>query len=290
MSLLSMFQPEELLTHLASPPFFSALAAAYGLNWQVSSHTPLLMSMLKKDLPKQGIAVLTRNIPEQFHLPWALTAKQNTCALQEGQGQLTGKYLLSRKENWVIIHQKTFSNNDARRYHWTEHGLQGVMGAARKSPFNLLAPAAEQARKAILDLVQEPVQRLNAQLAEIKVGQRSLRSSPMTLPHPLPKRFFPDYLCTAREKKPSTFDDLLLLSGIGPATIRGLAAIASVFYDAHVSCEDPQTHEWSGAAIQNAKSIANYAHLIFQKAESLPKKERYEITERLSGIRGSIQK
>jgi len=289
MSLLSMFQPEELLTHLAQPQFFSALAAAYGLNWQVSSHTQLLLTMLKKDVSKQGIALFTRNIPQQFQLHFALAAKQNTCALQEGQGHLAGKYLLYAKKKWVIIHQKVFSNNDARRYHWAEQGLQGVMGSFRKSSFNLLTPAAGQARKAILDLAQEPVQRLNTQLAEIKAGQRSLRSSPVALPHPLPKRFFPDYLCSAREKKPATFEELLLLRGIGPATIRGLSAIASVFYNAHPSFEDPLTHTWQGVPQnQNIKEISYYAKIILEKIVSLPKREQGDIRERLSSLGKSL--
>lgn len=281
------FQPEELLTYLSQPTFFSALAAAYGLNWSVSSHTQLLMTMLKKDVSKQGIAVFTRNVPNQFHLPWVLTAKMTTCALQEGHGQLMGRYLFFSKKKWVIIHQKTFINHDTRRYHWTEQGLQGVMGSLQTSSFNLLAREAEQARKAILDLAQEPVQRLNSQLAEIKAGQRSLHSSPKNLPHPLPKRFFPDYLCTVREKKPSTFEDLLLLRGIGPATIRGLAAIASVFYNAHPSFEDPLTHTWHGISQkQDAKDIAHYAKILLEKAASLSKRERCDIEERLQPLVG----
>ncbi|MBI4441565.1 DUF763 domain-containing protein [Candidatus Woesearchaeota archaeon] len=314
-ALVMELDPAQILDAFADPPFVSVFAAVLGLDWTTSGHTAITLDVLKKAMP-QGVFLTGGKVSaakateaelqkkakvlsvshETLVAALQAAAKVDVCAIQEGKGQLAAQYIAFDKASYVIINQKLFIH-DARRYHWkprtfdkpifcTDVPHRGIIGGAQPEVIDVTSPQSAETRRIITELAQQPVSKLNSQLARIKAGQRSLRIAPVPFPRlPLPKRFFPDYLVTAKERKPRTFDDLLASRGIGPATIRGLAAIATKLHGAAPSFIDPYTHDWS-CTLQRGKSLATYGYMFLDAVNRsrLPKRQRFEIAERLTAM------
>ena len=291
------------LKKVSDPPFLSVFGAALGLDWRHSGHTHHVLELVKNTgdnvfvvggkTRKSIKAELDRTkSPMKDHILNVLrmTEKVDTCALQEGPGHLSFQYILADDNgHWVVISQKLI-RNEARRYHWAserknfvEAPHAGILGEKQATVLDLTAPKSAAARKVITDLAQERVTRLNKQIMSLKAGQRSFFNTHFPT-MPLLKRFFPEHLCAVREAKPKNFEELLALSGIGPATIRALAALAMQFYGVSPSLTDPATHGWDGMVYTGTASAAQYAQLFLDIAEHewLHKRQRFELTERLS--------
>lgn len=292
-------ETQEFLQKLSDPPFLSVFSAALGLDWRSSGHTQHALELMKCAM-KDRLSIVGGKTRKAFakelrgktNLLGALRMAQkvDTCAMQEGVGELALQYIaFDEHEQWVVISQK-LTRQDARRYHWSperksfvESPYYGIIGEKEQTVLDLTAHSSAQARKAITDLAQEPVNRLNKQVSNLKAGQRSFFSSYFPA-MPLPKRFFPEYMIAAQEKKPKNFEELLSLVGIGPATIRGLAALSTQFYGAVPSFSDPRTHDWGGKVHHiGSSSLDKYAKLFLNIAEQarIGKRQKFEIAERL---------
>lgn len=302
---------KKIIEQLSDPSFLSALSGALGLDWKTSGHTSVALNAVKtafhnlkngikvankiSDLQKSKNSGVSNEQLEILRNGFKTTQKVDTCAIQEGNGQLAAHFIIYDNENWTVINQKLY-NQDARRYHWSmntrdfvEAPHEGIIGRERSIVMDLTSNDAENARKTITDLAQEQVITLNNQLAILKAGQRSLSNLRAQFPPmQLPKLFFPDYLSKARETKPNDFEELLNLPGMGPGMIRGLAALSTVFYSASPSFEDPLTHDWNITKLDsgtNEMKKYNSLFLDILKNSSLNKRQKFEVGERLDKMR-----
>ncbi len=302
--LLEPFVPDshQFLQKISDPPFLSVFSAALGLDWRSSGHTQHALELIKN--ADCGVSIINgkiKNAPtkKKTHTntpilkALRMTEKVDTCAIQEGPGQLALHYIVFDEHgHWVVIAQK-LTGQDARRYHWAlekksfvESPHAGIIGERSQTVLDLTAPTSSQARRTMTDLAHEPVNRLNKQLKNLKVGQRSFFNAHFPT-MPLPKRFFPDYMATVRETKPKNFEELLSLAGIGPATIRGLAAISTQFYGATPCFDDPRTHDWNCSALRAGNvSREHYVTLFLDAAKHarVGRRQKFELIERLSPL------
>jgi hypothetical protein len=112
---------------------------------------------------------------------------------------------------------------------------------------------SEGARKASVDIAKEPTSKLIRQLdAARPLEQKSLRD---WLPKPkasqqlavlnMPRGTNWKTMRQIYDFKPSNYEELLSLKGVGPATVRGLALIGELVYGEKPSWEDPVKYSFA---------------------------------------------
>ncbi len=207
-----------------------------------------------------------------------LSAKIDSTALQDGYELYIHGMLVSEDGTWTVIQQgMNLELKMARRYHL--HGSKqlpavdrdphaGIACNHRDRVLNLVDETSRQTQKTILELIAdtsprrliEMIANINRALRNTQSLERWLRSS---VPSPclhdvrigdrmlLNPRFYrpiTNIRLVERvakrlyELKPSTFDELLLIEGLGPEALRALALVADVIYGYTPSFRDPVTH------------------------------------------------
>ncbi len=197
-----------------------------------------------------------------------LCAKVDSAALQDGYQLYHHCFFLSQSGRWAVIQQgMNEAIRYARRYHWNS-GLasfvkdphQAILsgtGRPEAGVVNLVEASSENCQHAIVDAIQDGCPQLLPTLRRLEaraMHQRTLLdwSTPakavppipkivldQSLQWTLPKRINWNAIHLAAEVRPQTFEDALLLQGLGPAAFRGLALVSSLVYGAPPSFRDP---------------------------------------------------
>jgi hypothetical protein len=186
--------------------------------------------------------------------------------------------------DWCVV-QQGMNDSRARRYHWLADGVDSFVEepqaaicsqAAADSPLDLTADASAQTRATSVDLVKDDPIHLKRELE----GQHSLatfgggraEAGPSLCDrldvdgsgaglgsggadYPLPghhrlrdadlsERAL-DQLERAYEYQPDDYEELVALDGIGAGSLRALALIAELVYDAESSREDPAKYAYA---------------------------------------------
>jgi uncharacterized protein len=189
-----------------------------------------------------------------------MTAKVDNAAIQAGYQLYHHAFLVTRDAKWAVI-QQGMSDQDrtARRYHWLSDNTKdfvvephsGIVGEVRREKaLNMVAKASEASRKASVDLAKEPTRKLIS-LIQSSVKPDNQRSLQDWLPKNadtwrqtqtalnMPRNINWDTLSRLYEFQPSSYEELLSVKGVGPATVRGLALVAELVYGEEPSWEDP---------------------------------------------------
>lgn len=183
---------------------------------------------------------------------------------------------------WCVV-QQGMGESMARRYHWlsgdvrsfVEEPQAAICSQERRSdPMDLTADASAETREISVDLVRDdPVhikrelqgQRSLAEFGPNGVGRRKtsdLQDSggvqigvdgdpefAMPSHHELRRSDLSekalDQLQRAYERQPDDYEELVELDGIGPGSLRALALIAELVYDAESSREDPAKYAFA---------------------------------------------
>ncbi len=250
------FGERELLERLSSPIFFQSFSNVLGFDWNSSGSTTVLIGVLKSVLNSEefGIRVAGgkgRNAlktPEEIRVLAndldvdaeklvrisRLTAKVDNAALQDGYDIYAHAVIFSKRW-WIVIQQgMNAAKRMARRYHWEvmenepriEEPHSGIVAMRReREVLNLTSSKSEEARKVMLDVVRDGFRRDYLRLMSIGVT--------------VPRRIDWKAVELAYELQPERFEDLLLVRGMGKGTIRALALIADLIYNASYDRQDP---------------------------------------------------
>ncbi|MEM4700064.1 MAG: DUF763 domain-containing protein, partial [Candidatus Nezhaarchaeales archaeon] len=188
-----------------------------------------------------------------------LAAKVDGAALQDGYELYHHTMVVSSDGRWAIIQQgMDLSDRTARRYHWLSAGLSsfveephtGIVGdVARPAVIDLTSRDSRGCRSVCVDVACDGPSRARRLLAEAKrrLGgplDAWLGGAASARPHIPLYRLAPDslnweVLQRAYEARPRSFEELLLIKGVGPATVRALALIADLIYGEPPSWRDP---------------------------------------------------
>ena len=190
-----------------------------------------------------------------------LIAKVDNAAIQDGYHLYHHTMIVSDTGDWGVIQQgMSEQEKSARRYHWLSSDVKSFVANTgekiacnfvRNNVLDMTSGDSEDARKATVDLVTDNpknLERLYTSLAKAQLpkGQVSLDKW-LTAPglghsanilH-MPWRINWGAIQTAYELQPENFEGLLLVRGLGPATIRGLALVAEVIWGTTASWKDP---------------------------------------------------
>lgn len=165
-----------------------------------------------------------------------LSAKVDNTAIQDGYQLYQHNFVVTDNGNWCVIQQGlNDADGTARRYHWLSENLTsfieephtGINGISRGTILNLTANEASDNRKGILDISHTDSTKIMQDFARLILPEHhDVRATDVDL-----KRLGA-LLYVTREQQPQTFEDLLMLEGVGPRTMQSLALVSEVIHGA----------------------------------------------------------
>ncbi|MEO0068010.1 MAG: DUF763 domain-containing protein [candidate division WOR-3 bacterium] len=271
--IVAEFGPEELLRRFSDPVWFQSLGCVAGFDWHSSGLTTTVCGALKEGIKGQerdfnifvcgGKGRASRRTPEEIRLfadrfgldgerliqVSRLVAKVDSTALQDGYQIYHHLFIGTGRGEWAIVQQGMNAQTRwARRYHWLSEGLdsfvvephKGIIGKRSDRVLNMVASEAETARKAIVEIAAQRPEKTTREISRLK-----LPAHHPVLETDISPTYLHKVLLKTYEEPPEDFAQLLLVSGVGPKTVRALALVAEVAYGAPLSFRDPVTYSFA---------------------------------------------
>jgi hypothetical protein len=184
-----------------------------------------------------------------------ICAKVDNSAIQAGYPLYHHAFFFTEDGSWAIVQQgMNEKDGTARRYHWlSEHVNDYVVephdaivgDLKREHVLNMTATEAEENRKTCVDLVrQDPnglissIRAMSPRTTLEKWTGHLLQNVDITayeMPTDLNWKVFFDLY----DIQPRSYEELLALRGVGPATVRALALVSQLVYGKPASWKDP---------------------------------------------------
>ncbi len=265
--IISEYGVNAFLSRLSNPFWFQSFGAVLGMDWHSSGITTSVLGALKKALNPlsrplgvyvcggrgkaslqtpaelEAVARVTGLEADRLVRTSRLTAKVDNTAVQDGFQLYLHVFILSKDGNWVVIQQGMNGDTGmARRYHWhsdrvwsfVEEPHSAVCGDNQGLILNLTHRQASSTRNGILSLVREqPRHILQEARSLVMPGHHPVKEQDVDL-----KRLGA-VLAVAYEKRFEGFEDLLLLEGLGPRTLRSLTLVSELIHGTPVRFRDP---------------------------------------------------
>ncbi len=281
----------KILERLSNPLWFQALSNVLGFDWHSSGSTTVLCGVLREAVHKTDLKMAVvggkgrqslrtpieiRSVAERFRLGEdeaerlvkisRLAAKIDNAAIQDGFQIYHHTMIITGNGDWCIIQQGM--NREirmARRYHWLSEKIGRLVvephsaissTVKMRNILNLAAEESENARKMIVEIVNENPEKIRRdiyRLRRILSGDRSILD--WLIPKPVNIKFDLTYYRPLEEHKinwrrlhrnlsfnADCFENLLLRRGVGPSTLRALSLISELIYGEPPSKRDPVTH------------------------------------------------
>jgi len=266
-SIAQNYGKSEVLTRLSNPNWFQALGAVTGMHWNSSGVTATLLGSLKRKInpmaKELGIYILGGKGKYSYYAPnqirrvsnyhglkgdelvksCELTRRVDNNAVQDGYSLYQQYFILSDEGEWTAISQgMNKSNRRARRYHWHSPSVRsfvddphkGITGERGGKILNLADSRADFARTNIVGLTKEnPKEVIDIYKGVSLPNRHDVRESDVNM-----KRLG-SVLNMAYEKNVDNFEDLLMLKGVGPRTIKSLALVSEVVHGDSSRFDDP---------------------------------------------------
>jgi len=201
-----------------------------------------------------------------------ISAKVDSSALQDGFKIYHHNLIFAKSGQWTVLQQGMNINiQRARRYHWLSSGVRdfveephsGIISGAKVKPLNLTARESQENKKISTTLVKEEPRTFLRDIELISEKQNLLIKQKRLLGfcqielknrefywHPiLREKFNLKRLKKTIEKahflKPENFENLLMIEGVGPKTIRALSLVSEIIYGKKPSYEDPARYSFA---------------------------------------------
>lgn len=228
------------------------------------------MLMVPEELPLIIDKLGVKGRIEEFVRASRLSAKVDSALLQDNYQLYHHAIIISEDGSWAVVQQGMNTKEKlARRYHWFSGKLEsfvrephsGIASTMRGHALNLVDREVEDTRKLLVDLAREKPSRTTRLIAE---ASRIIRGDSSLLKwikletetgisgydlrlkaiYYRPVKITPSLLEKLRrsyEYQPRNLEELLLVKGIGPETIRALTLVADLIYKEPPSWRDPVT-------------------------------------------------
>ncbi|MCD6530824.1 DUF763 domain-containing protein [bacterium] len=198
-----------------------------------------------------------------------MTAKVDSAAVQDGYQIYHHTIIFTADGKWTVVQQGMNDRTGfARRYHWISENLEsfvdsphtGIVSDSRGVALDMTAKSSAAAREASVVLTRENPDKIARELQraqQILSGQPDLFSAAETDAKLIPEKIISFHrahpilsadidprkvktvLLKTYEKSPQNYEQLLGIPGVGPATVRALALLSELLYDAKPSFDDP---------------------------------------------------
>jgi hypothetical protein len=279
--IVSDYGPGEMLARLADPAWFQAFGCVLGFDWHSSGLTTVTCGALKEayrrcadDLGihvaggKGGVSRKTpaeiANASDRRSLPGdrliyasKMSAKVDSAAVQDGYELYAHTFFFDDAGRWCVVQQgMSDESRYARRYHWLSRvdldftcephqGIDSQRPAAAEQLWllNMVAAEADASRRASVQVANLDPDRV---LREVHAGPSLFLPARHEIrPADIDPRRLSRVLRLIHERHPGGFERLLGLPGVGGKTIRSLALIAELIYDAPHCRRDPATFSYA---------------------------------------------
>lgn len=258
---------EEFLKRISDPFWFQAFGAVMGMDWHSSGITTSVIGALKQGINpvsrELGIFVCggrgkySRNTPNELmeissktglngdELVKAskLTAKVDNTAIQDGFQLYLHSFILTTEGEWAVIQQgMNDANGMARRYHWLSSKIKSFVDEPHTSIFgknlgmilNLTDRNASPTRSAIINISNENPEKILPEIKKLTMPRHhDVKKEDVDL------KKLGAVLAIAYDKKFEDFEDLLLLQGLGPKTLRSLTLVSEIIHGTPSRFKDP---------------------------------------------------
>lgn len=185
-----------------------------------------------------------------------LSAKVDSCAVQDDHDLYHHTIVFNDDGDWTVVQQGMSDRTGfARRYHWSSSELgddfvsephTGIAGTKVEGVLDLTSEVSRKARSVSTDLGCENPSRVEGLIRVASLGhQKSLsefsdgEATPSFRSYMMPKRVNWGALARCYELQPRTYEELLLVKGMGPKLTRALALISQAVYGSPLSWDDP---------------------------------------------------
>ncbi len=257
----------EVLTRISNPFWFQSLGAVMGMDWHSSGITTSVMGALKRAINPHGHELgiyicggkgnQSRETPNELlkisektgldgsHLVKCskLSAKVDNTAIQDGFQLYTHNFILTNEGKWAVVQQgMSAQSKTARRYHWHSELLSSfvddphtfIYGQNNGYILNMADKLASGSRNGVMQIAAERPDKMLSEINKLVMpSHHDVRAKDVDL-----KRLGA-VLWLAQEKRPSDFEDLLLLEGLGPRTLQSLALVSEVIHGTPSRFKDP---------------------------------------------------
>ena len=266
-SIVDNYGKSEVLTRMSDPNWFQALGAVMGMHWNSSGVTATVLGALKRRInPKAhdlGLYILGGKgryagsaqkqivrVSDKHGLPGhdlvkacRLAGRVDNNAVQDGFGLYQQYFILSDEGEWTSISQgMNKTNRRARRYHWhsptvrsfTDSPHTGIVGIENQKVLNLVDGEASSLRDNMVALTQEsPRHVIDAIRSQELPDRHDVRKGDVNLTR------LGSVLNLAYNRDVENFDELVLMHGVGPRTLKALAMASEVIHGDATRFEDP---------------------------------------------------
>ncbi len=264
-AIIEEYGRDAFLSKLSDPLWFQSLGCVLGMDWHSSGITTSVMGALKKAVnpmaKELGLFICGGRGKYSLQTPHELrelanktglngrdlikssklSAKVDNTAVQDGYSIYLHSFLVTLEGKWAVVQQgmNTF-NGYARRYHWHSEGLKSfvsephkaVCGENKGEILNLTAKDAVNTKNKIMEIAKTPA--VEKELRSIKMpGRHCVDKTDVDL-----KRLG-SVLALAYDMDISSFEDLLLIKGLGPRTLQSLTLVSEIIHGTPSRFKDP---------------------------------------------------
>ena len=266
-SIVDNYGKSEVLTRMSDPNWFQALGAVMGMHWNSSGVTATVLGSLQRQInPKSrslGLYILggkgkrmgwstkqINRVSNNHGLPGQelvhacnLTRRIDNNAVQDGYGLYQQYFILSDEGEWTSISQgMNRQTRRARRYHWhsptvrsfVEQPHTGIVGIENQQVLNLVDQDAGSLRNHMVALTQDRPKEVIEAIRSLDLPDRhDVQKSDVNLAR------LGSVLNLAYNRDIEQFDDLVMMHGVGPRTLKALAMASEVIHGDATRFEDP---------------------------------------------------
>lgn len=261
------------VSRLSDPFWFQALGCVLGMDWHSSGITTSVMGALKGAInPKYrelGIYICGGKGKQSTQTPAELlvfsdktgldgkelvkssklTAKVDNTAIQDGYQIYLHNFIVTCDGEWAVVQQGMNDGNGmARRYHWHSAQVKSfveephtfIYGHNQGQILNLTDAFASPTKTAMLELTKErPVDVLTEVRKVVMPRHHEVQAKDVDL-----KRLG-SVLTLAHNTDLKSFEELLMLEGVGPRTIQSLALVSEVIHGTPSRFTDPARYTFA---------------------------------------------
>jgi hypothetical protein len=201
---------------------------------------------------------------EKLQYASRMSAKVDNTAIQAGYPLYHHAFFLTEDRKWAVVQQgMNVNDRTARRYHWLSDHIEefvaephnAIVGDIKRNiALDMTAKESEACRKTSVDVAKEQPTKTARMLQTIRPAyQKSLQE---WMPEQKTKKYVINVLAMPRsirwetlkrlyEFRPTNYEELLGIKGVGPSTVRGLALIAELIYGQPPSWKDPVRYSFA---------------------------------------------
>jgi len=266
-SVIQNYGKSEVLTRLSDPNWFQALGAVAGIQYNSSGVTAAVLGSVRRRINSRarelGLFIAGGKGKNAWRAPAQLerhadktgldgTELIRSCnlsrrvdqnAVQDGYNLYQQHFIVSDEGEWTAISQGMKPDfRRARRYHWHSPTVRdfvsdphtGIVGDRGQPILNLADARADQVRNHMVDIVNDDPKQVTEASRAIEFGDyHDVRKDDVDL-----KRLGA-VLAMAHGNEIENFEELLMLKGVGPHTLKSLALVSEVIHGDASRFEDP---------------------------------------------------